>query len=120
VALAGLESEQTEHNQVPLWGLGGGAKPAADQSKPFAGPVGGAGGVDEVGVTGAGEGEDESVGAGRGESQTAHFSFASAGFCNSQTEHFHVCGTVTGAFRPAAVQLNPFMARTGAMTTANS
>lgn len=122
MALAGLESEQTEHIHVPLWGLGGGAKPAADQSKLCTGGVGVvvAGGVEEVDVTGVVEEEEEAVGAGRGASQIVHFSLASAGFCSSQVEHFHVCATVTGAFSPAAVQLNPFMARTGAITVANS
>jgi len=118
VALAGLESEQKEHIHVPPCGLGGGAKPAADQSKLFAGTVSGVGasGVKDV-FTGAGVEEEESS---RGASQTVHFSFASAGFSKSQSEHFHICAEVVGAFNPAAVQLNPFMARTGAMTAAKS
>lgn len=97
--------------------------PAADQSKPFNGAVGGsvAAGVEEIGAgVGTGEGEEETVGACRGASQTVHFSFASAGFCRPQSEHTHFCAEVVGAFIPAAVQLNPFIARTGAMTGVNS
>ena len=123
VALAGLESVQTEHVHVPLWGLGGGAKPAADQSKLFAGPVGGAvvARVEVVGGNaGAGVEAEESVGACRGASQIVHFSFASAGFCKPQSEHDHVCAVAVGALIPAAVQLKPFIARTDAMTVANS
>jgi len=111
---------QTAHIHVPLWGLGGGAKPAADQSKLFAGPVGGARVELAGGGGGAGEEEEESVGACRGASQIVHFSIAPAGFCKPQSEHNHVCAGVVGALIPAAVQLNPFIARTGAMTVANS
>lgn len=119
--LAELESEQTEHVHAPLSGLDGGANPAADQSKPFAGAIGGtiAAGVKEGRAgTGAGEGEgdgEEDVGACRGVSQIVHFSLAATGFCKPQSEHVHVCAVAVGAFTPAAVQLNPFMARTGAI-----
>lgn len=122
-ALAGLESEQTEHIHVPVSSLGGGGRPAADQSKLFNGAVGAAAttGVEEVGErVDAGEGEEEFVGSCRGASQTVHFSFASAGFCREQSEQVHVCATVVGAFIPAAVQLKPFIARTDAITGVNS
>ena len=122
MALAGLESEQTEHFHVPLSGLESGVRPAADQSKPFNETIGGAVavGVEAVGAgVAGGEGEEETVGACRGVSQIVHFSFASAGFCRPQSEHTHVCARAVGAFIPAAVQLNPFIARTGAMTGVN-
>jgi len=83
VTLAGLESEQTEHVHAPPSGLGGGATPAADQSKHFVGAVVGAVtvGVEELGAgVGAGEEEEGSVGACRGASQIVHLSFAFAGF----------------------------------------
>lgn len=114
---------QTEHIHVLLSGLEGDVRPAADQSKLFIGAVGRAvtAGAEEVGAgAGAGEGEEQTVGACRGASQIVHFSIASAGFCKLQSEHAHVCAEVVGALIPAAVQLNPFMARTGAMTGVNS
>lgn len=117
-ALAGLESEQTEHDQAPLSSLSGGVRPAADQSKLFNGEVGGAvaKGVKEAGASGGVGGREEDVGACLGASQIVHFSFASAGFCRQQTEHVHVC-VVVSAFIPAADQLKLFDGAIGGAAT---
>lgn len=90
--------------------------PAADQSKAFAAASAGA-----EGVEGLEAGADESVEAGLGASQIVHFSVALAGLSKSHVEHFHFCPPeVVGAFMPAAVQLKPFIVRTGAEIGLNS
>lgn len=122
VILAELESEQIEHIHVPFSSLGGGVRPAADQLKLFDTPGGGAvaAGVEEDGAhIGAGVAK-EFVGTCRGASQIVHFSFASAGFCREQSEQIHDCAEAVGAFIPAAVQLNPSIARTDPMAGVNS
>lgn len=51
--------------------------------------------------------EPEEGAPGFGASQTAHFSFADAGFIKSHVPHFHPSAFVVGGFIPAALQSKP-------------
>lgn len=111
MAVAGFKSVQLEHVHEPPLGLGGGASPAADQSNALTGGPGGAGGTVDVAVVGTGLDRETS---GRAASQTVHFSFALSGFSKLQSAQIHFDPAEgVGGFRPAAVQLNPFMSFAG-------
>lgn len=107
MAVAGFKSVQLEHVHEPSLGLGG-ASPAADQSNAL---TAGAGGTCDV--AGVGTGLDCET-PGRAASQTVHFSFALSGFSRLQRAQVHFDPAEgVGGFRPAAVQLNPFMSFAG-------
>lgn len=115
--MAGFGSIQEEHVHESPLGLGGGARPAADQSNALTGGTGGAGGAGAAAEVETGL---DCATPGRGASQTVHFSFALSGFSKLQTSHFHFDPVEgVGGFRPAAVQLNPFMSFTAMFLMSN-
>lgn len=117
MAVAGFGSIQREHVHESPLGLGGGTSPAADQSNALTGGAGGTGGTGGAAEVETGLG---CATPGRGASQTVHFSFALSGFSSWQRSQLHFDPAEgVGGFRPAAVQLNPFMSFAGILLMSN-